>query len=489
MKMKKQTLEQQIKQSGEAYFQDKTSHLSFNRPLVKSTFSWIPILKIGTPTLAMGVTITVMVSMLIGATRPNGSLPQDFTGLQALNEVSFPSYKQREQTEDFEFGRPEYSAYRNTLADYFQLTARALFETNDNIVYSPLSAYMAMSLLLEAAAGDTALSLSALLGVEDLLMHRDASRQVFIDTYYQDEITVSGNAVVRAQSQMGNGVFVRNDIAVNQDYLTNLANEYFAEVFHTAFDDQGKEAIAGWLNQRTNRFLNMRAEDLTMNADTVLSLYNTLYLKANWIHAFNPIAGKGNFTNTIDNATVTNVTYMQKETTETLYLDQPDFTLGVDEAYGDYRVVYVLPKGELTPVDLLEDPYFNLIRSALTQTNQNERILLTIPKTSTTKKLDLKENLLAVAPQIAPLFSPEEADLSNALPGAYVQYLIQHVRIDFLEAGMEAAAITAADVGTTSVPTPAKVSLTLDRSYLYFVVNGQGLILFSGIINQPTSST
>lgn len=484
--MKKETLEQQIKRSGEDYFGTKTSHLTFNLPLKKSTFPWIRYLTWGTPTLAFGLTFTVMVSILIGATRPNGSLPQDFTGLQALNEVSFPSFQQREQAEDFEFGRPDYNNYRIALEDYFQLTAPHLFTTNDNIVYSPLSAYVALSLLLEAASGETEIALTNVLGVEDRLSFRQESNQVFIDTYFKDEITISGNTFTRAQSQLGNGVFVREDITVNEDYLLTLAGDYFAEVFHTAFDDAGKEAIAGWLNQRTNRFLSMQPSDLTMNQDTVLSLFNTLYLKANWLHAFTPVSQTGAFTNTSDDSVISEVTYMQKETQETLYLDQPNFTLGVDEAYGDYRVVYVLPKGNLKPVDLLDDPYFDLIRSALTQTNQNERIRLTIPKSTTKMKLDLKENLLAVVPQIASLFSPEEADLSNALPGAYVQNLVQHVRMDFLEAGMEAAAITEADVGVTSMPTPAKVSLTLDRSYLYFVVNSQGLILFSGVMNQPS---
>jgi len=484
--MKKQTLEEQIKASGEVFFNQKTSHLKFSRPLEKSNFFWSRLLIWGTPTVAMGLTITVMVSILIGATRPNGSLPQDFTGLLALNEVSFPSFKQREQSEDFEFGRPEYTDYRHAVEDYFQLTATDLFSTSENMVYSPLSAYVAMTLLLEAAGGETELALEQLLGVNDRLALREASNQVFIDNYYKDEVTVNGNTMTRAHSLLGNGVFVRDDMTVNEDYLFRLAGDYFAEVFHTAFDDAGKEAIAGWLNQRTNQFLRMQPSDLTMNQDTVLSLFNTLYLKANWLETYNRLPQRGNFTNSINNTTMTGVSYMQKETQETLYLDQPNFTIGVDEAYGDYRVVYVLPKGSLTPIDLLSEAHFNLIRSALTQTNQNERILLTIPKSSTKVKLDLKENLLQVAPEISTLFSPDEADLSNALPDAYVQNLIQHVRIDFLEDGMEAAAITEADVGVTSIPTPAKVSLTLDRSYLYFVVNGQGLILFSGVINQPS---
>ena len=484
--MKKQTIEEQIKASGEAFFNKKTSHLTFNRTLEKIKFPWQRLVMWGTPTLAMGLTITVMVSILIGATRPNGSLPQDFSGLQALNEVSFPSFKQREQTEDFEFGRPEYTDYRIAVEDYFQLTANDVFLTSENTVYSPLSAYVALSLLLEAAAGDTELALESVLGIQDRLELREASNQVFIDTYYQDEVSINGNMVTRAQSQMANGVFVRDDISVNQDYLFRLAGDYFAEVFHTAFDDAGKEAIAGWLNQRTRQFLSMQPSDLSMNQETVLSLFNTLYLKTNWLNAFTPVAQRGTFTNSMNDTIVNDITYMQKETQDTLFIDQPNFTLGVDEAYGDYRVVYVLPKGDLTPTDLLNDTHFPLIRSALTQTNQNERILLTIPKSSTQVTLDLKENLLNVAPQMAPLFSPQEADLSNALPGAYVQNLIQHVRIDFLEDGMEAAAITAADIGVTSIPTPAKVSLNLNRSYLYFVVNGQGLILFSGVMNQPS---
>jgi hypothetical protein len=31
------------------------------------------------------------------------------------------------------------------------------------------------------------------------------------------------------------------------------------------------------------------------------------------------------------------------------------------------------------------------------------------------------------------------------------------------------------------------VSLTLDRSFLYFVINHQGLMLFSGVVHQPTT--
>jgi serine protease inhibitor len=196
---------------------------------------------------------------------------------------------------------------------------------------------------------------------------------------------------------------------------------------------------------------------------------------------------QGQFSNATNQERIRGVTYMQKETRSTVYVDQPGFTLGVDEAYGDHRIVYVLPKGDLTPIDLLSQTYFPSIQSAFTSHATNERILLTVPRSSTKGKLDLKANLLAVYPDIAPLFDPEQADLSKALPGGYVQNLIQHLRVDLLKDGLEAAAITEANVGVTSIPLPPRVSLTLDRSFLYFVINHQGLMLFSGVVHQPTT--
>jgi serine protease inhibitor len=131
--------------------------------------------------------------------------------------------------------------------------------------------------------------------------------------------------------------------------------------------------------------------------------------------------------------------------------------------------------------------YLPSIQAAFTSTTANERILLTVPESSTQGKLDLKANLLAVYPEISSLFDPQQADLSNALPGGYVQSLVQHLRIDILKDGMEAAAITEANVGVTSMPTPPRVSLNLNRSFLYFVINHQGLMLFSGVVHQPTT--
>jgi serpin B len=484
--MKKNALENKIKVSGDQYFSQRTSHLTFTRTLTKSKPWWSKALIWGTPSAALVTSVTVLVAILIGATQPNGSIPQTFQTIQALNQVSYPSLDQRDQAEDFLEGQPTYDAYRESINAFFQLTASSLFDGQDNVTYSPLSAYAALSLLLEAADGETYDTLASLLGIESIQQLRQDSSQAFIDTYLEQSQTVVGNEELIARSQMSNGVFVREDISVQPDYLSRLAGDYFAEVFHTQFDQSGLQDLALWLNQKTFGFLQINPNDLSINQDTAMVLFNTLYLKANWLNPFQRISGSDAFTNTTNGEVIDDVTYMQKTTPSSLYLDHSDFTLGADMLYGDHRVIYVLPKGDLSPVELLDSPYFPIIESSFQQTDTNERIQLTIPKMSTKGKLDLKENLLTVAPSIANLFDPLQANLSKALDGGFLQSFQQHIRVDFLEEGMEAAAITEADVGVTSAPITPRVQLNLNRSFLYFVVNRQGLLLFSGVVNQPS---
>lgn len=485
--MKPTKLEKQIKQSGQAYFDKRTAHLNFQGELHKPKPWWMTVAMWATPTAAVATTVTVLVAVLIGSIDPNGAVPQTFRSLQALNTVSFPPFEQRNLAEDFLEGQPGYETYRSQVNQFFARTAPDLFSTSNNLAYSPLSAFMALTLLLEAADGQTEEALASLLAVEDMDLLRQETSHVFMDTYLENKVIVNQQETILARSLLGNGVFVRDDIDVNPVYLNQLATNYFTEVFHTDFQPDGLADMANWLNQKTFNFLDMKPADLGLNQDTAMALFNTFYLKANWLKAFDILTTQGQFTNSSNQTNVRGVTYMQKDTSSTLYLDQPGFTLGIDDAYGEHRIVYVLPKGNLTPVDLLSPTYFPSIQAAFTSPATNERIALTVPSSSTQGKLDLKANLLSVYPEIASLFDPQLADLSKALPGGYVQSLNQHLRVDLLQDGLEAAAITEANVGVTSIPTPPRVSLNLNRSFLYFVINHQGLMLFSGVVHQPTT--
>ena len=480
-------LEKKIRASGKTYFENKTRHLTFNQPLVRPATSWWRWLAWGTPIAAMTLTVTVLVAILIAATQPQGPIDQLYTGIYALNQVSLPPRQFRYQSDAFEQGIPAYAPYRMDMDRYYQQTAQHLFTTAENVVYSPYSAYVALSLLLEAADTTTYEALSSLMGVDDLDQLRQMSEHAFIDTYFEDFSDDRTITTPLARSQLANGVFVRDDIVIDPTYLSTLAQAYFAEVFHTAFDAQGQQDIATWMNDKTDNFLEMNPEDLAIENNTVMSLVNTLYVSSQWVKPFLKDANQQKpFLNTMTETTLANVTYMNKAVMMPTYIDHADFILGSDDAYGDHRMIYVLPKPQLQPYQLLAEPYFSIIQAAFTGRDGEQLVNLQVPKTSITNRLDLKENLMAIDEAISVLFDPQTADLSKALPGAYVQSLLQHSRLELFETGVEAAAITIANVGVTSIPLPPEVTLNLNRSFLYFLVNRQGLILFSGVVNQPS---
>jgi serpin B len=487
MKKNHPTLEEKIRASGKAFFDKQTQHLEFKRPLKPASMWWQSWGFLFPTGGALGIIVTVLVAILIGSTQPNSSFNQAFTGIYALNQVSYPPYSQRDQAEDFLEGKPSYDQYRQDVSQFFRLTAPVVMDGNTNITYSPLSAYVALSLLLEAANGATYDALVDVLNVTDLDQFRRESEHAFIDTYLEVNDVINGQPTTLARSAIANGVFIKENVQVKADYLSLLGQQYFAEVFETAFDQQGLNDISRWLNQRTFGFLDIPPNDLSLNQDTVISLFNAFYLKANWRKPFPSTANTlGSFTNRSTGAVLDQVTYMNKVIPQTLFVDQPEFTLTLDQAYGDHRVVYVLPKNNLSPTELLQGEYYPRIQAAIESTHQLDAVALSLPKSSSKNRLDLKASLLSVAPSLAPLFDPATADLSNALPEGYVQSLLQHTKIDFFEAGFEAAAITEANIGVTSIPSLPTHQLHLNESYLYLIVNGQGLILFAGVIHQPT---
>jgi serine protease inhibitor len=96
--------------------------------------------------------------------------------------------------------------------------------------------------------------------------------------------------------------------------------------------------------------------------------------------------------------------------------------------------------------------------------------------------VDLKPWIQEATPS---LFDPLLANLSNAGEGLFVQSLTQDARVDVFEQGFEAAAVTEADVGTTSFPSVPTVEIRLDRSFIFLITNQEGLLHFIGIVHQP----
>ncbi len=473
-------LKKRIKQSGLSYFEthapdvpvglktlspeEIASSPVFATPKKNKNLFW-SLSSLGTA--AVGVAVVAVVIALAG--------PKDYLGLEALNTVTYPN-------DSKDSNRSFSSAHIDRIKDFSYQTIQGLYTSDQaNLVYSPISAYYALSLLVEAARGETYDQLATVLGVSDLTSFRSDSQSLYQNLYYDVKEGLGDNAKY-ATSKIANGVFVHNDAEVQPSYLDTLATEYYAEVFHTSFDAEAKEGIADWLNDKTNDFLDVSPDDLEVDPETLYALYNTIYMKESWVAGFDTrLTLPGTFTTTDGGDSQTGDFMYGDE--HVPYFSHPEYRSLAKGLYGGGQVIFVLPEEGYLPSDILQSQTLvdQILDEMVNATIDDEVYAhIGLPKGKTLQKYSLKETLQACG--ITSVFS-ESSDLGNAIENAYVETITQKVGVEFTEQGAEAAAYTEVEVGETAMPSDANVTFILNHSFLYFIVSPEGVPLFIGVTN------
>lgn len=475
-------LKKRIKQSGLSYFETHAPDVPtgqktltteeialspvFATPKNKKNLIW-SLSSLGTA--AVGVAVVAVIISLAG---PGGA-----RGIDALNAVTFPE-SDHVSTESVSVD------HVNHIRDFAVDSLQGLYSDDEaNFVYSPISAYYALSLLVEAAQGETYDQLASALGITDIDTFRQDSRNLYQNLYY--DFTIGEDAYEKvATSKIANGVFVNESAAVKQSYLDTLATEYYTEVFHTTFNAEAKRGIADWINDKTNNFLDVTPDDLEANSTTLFALYNTLYMKKSWNTRFlNDRTFKDNFTTTASGETQ-NGDFMHGDQ-YTPYFVHTEYRSISKTFFQGGKVIFVLPNATYLPSDILASD--TLVRQILNEMKSpavDDYVMASIalPKTKVIQKHDLEPALEGQG--VTAAFDITRADLSRAVDDAYLETLTQKVGVEFNEDGSEAAAYTEATAGSTSsMPEDNGVSFVMDHSFLYFIVSPEGVPLFVGVTN------
>ena len=147
-----------------------------------------------------------------------------------------------------------------------------------NLMISPLSASIALSMLLNGTDGQTATQMKDMLGY---------SGQSFatINSSYQNLLDQLLSADSKVNLSIANAIFYRESFPVKPSYLTTLKNSYNADV--KGLDFASPDAISTintWASDQTNGKINRVINDIS--SDAVLFLMNALYFKGNWSNQF-----------------------------------------------------------------------------------------------------------------------------------------------------------------------------------------------------------
>ncbi|XP_011686157.1 PREDICTED: serpin B4-like [Wasmannia auropunctata] len=297
---------------------------------------------------------------------------------------------------------------------------RAIHKTSvtnrrENVVFSPISVSIALSLVLLGSAGKTFDEVSRILGLEtgvDISQHSEIVHQMYGQLLAIMNYRVEGSNMPRVNS--ASGIFVQQGYPIRPEFRAISENAYNSEVINLDFRTKGREArdtINAWVKKRTmdkiDTILNEPPDPLT----TVI-LLSALYFKGEWNQHFlgamtkrKPFFIEPNDTVEIDMMyNGGNFPFYEDKSLDVKILGLPYKGL-------EMSMYVLLPKAEgAAALKSFQDQLTAEIIENLINNTKNETCLIGFPRMKISSKLNLNNALHNLG--LYSLFDPKTADFS-----------------------------------------------------------------------------
>jgi serine protease inhibitor len=359
--------------------------------------------------------------------------------------------------------------------DFFQKVSTA--STGENIMVSPLSVALALGMTYNGSGGTTRDSMKETLKLGGLTDEE-------INTSYKSIIDQLLKLDPKVILNIANSIWYKLDFPVQNEFIDLNKEYYYAEVNELDFSlPDAKNIINGWVNEKTKGLIPAIIDNIPPEA--VMYLINAIYFKGVWMYEFDP--DKTREQDFYPEVGMTQKVDMMQMEGDLLFTSNDLFD-AISLPYGDgqFNMFIMLPKGENTTgsivAELNNDNWNTWINSLGTQ-----QVVVKLPKFKFGFFRLLNDDLAGMGMGIA--FDPENADFSGINPDRelFISRVLHKTYIEVNEEGTEAAAVTAVEIGTTSVgPEPDIRYFTADHPFLFAIrENSSGTILFMGRVNMP----
>lgn len=376
-----------------------------------------------------------------------------------------------------------------------------------NLLTSPISASLALTMTYAGAAGETATQMAAALHYgsaassifdgQNALSAALDSRAATALTADQTIATHGGSAAPSPsdyQLQVVNSVWGEKTYPWAKPYLDVLAKSYGTGVFLEDFENQwepARLAINAWVSDETADKIQDLLPAMSLDDTTRLVLVNAIHLKLPWASAFSPLlTAPATFTTTAGATVSPNVMHLQSTFA---YVDDGQAQIvALPLAGGALTVLVALPHGDLATYEAA----LTAGSAAITVPAKSSEVALSLPKFNfTSPSFSLSGALKAM--NMTDAFDKSAADFTPMCPNPpdharlYISDVLQKATLAVQETGVEAAAATAVIIsGTTSVeepPPPPPIPMVVNRPFVVSIVDAPtGALLFLGHIDDPT---
>jgi len=345
----------------------------------------------------------------------------------------------------------------------------ALYE-EDQLLFSPLSASLALSMTATGANGATASQMISTLGFDKYSMDE-------VNGYFKKMVAALLTVDPDTAFEIANSIWTSKKIDVKKGFIADC-NEYYASEVYPGVDfgtQNTIDKVNKWCSDKTHGKITSILEK--PDSDLMMALMNALYFKGSWTYSF-PDLNEGKF-NSISGKGV-KMDFMHV-TNELSYAEYDGFKM-VDLPYGNgsFSMKVILPK-ESEDFGKAVKRFDSKTLDKLNGKASTKNVSVVMPKFTFSSNSDLKDVLVALG--MSDAFDGGRADFSKMSDdGLYISFVKQKTFIDVNQSGTEAAAVTIVGMDKNSVgPQPEITYFTADRPFLFVIQeNSTGAVLFIG---------
>lgn len=366
------------------------------------------------------------------------------------------------QTADFSM-----QLFKNSTADNLK--------KGKNVLVSPESAIVALSMTANGADGDTLEELEKVLCKN---MHMEDFNKYL--SAYNSRLT----AAKGVKFHSANSIWMKDTIKVQEKFLDTNKKYYGADVFLSPFNADTVEEINKWVKTNTDDMIDRLLDEIS--ARSVMYLINAIAFEGKWMEQYEDYQVEENekFTNYKG----------EKQKATMLCATEEEYIKGGDETGfvkpykgGKYAFMALLPDEKISVEDYVSglsgEKFLDLYKS-----RKQKSVETKIPEFSYDYSIELNDALSSMG--IHKAFSPEadftkmaKADTGNL----YINKVLHKTFIELDRYGTKAAAVTAVEMkcGSAAPGMEEKPKVYLDRPFVYAIINTDtGLPVFVGAVNR-----
>jgi|688.fasta_scaffold60262_2 serpin B len=362
-----------------------------------------------------------------------------------------------------------------------------LREKGNNIICSPYCLSSALVLPCVGSAGATRTQFQTILRFlsqeENLLASFAWLNQHFTTPWY------SGPNETRLY--IGNSLWIQQDIRLLPAFAAQAAKYFKSSLKQVDFirnSESSRININNWVREKTQGHIEHLIKPGEISSNTRLVVVSSLFMKAVWEHAFDPVLTSAHsfFVNKFNTVSMP----MMTTTANFPFYQSDSYTLielpyrGGEGSQTQFSLLVFLPKDlyNLSKVEnmVLSQPLENLL-----QPLRIDRVIVTFPKFKISSEFELNTTLQQMG--LVEAFN-ENADFSK-IDGSRdlsISNVIQKAYLSIDEKGTEAVAATAVTINRTAYePQPATVFLA-DHPFLFMIIDRSiNALLFIGRFVSP----